>query len=75
MGTANIIGKDKGVLIATSVGVLPLVMALDFAACPGCIQRGCRQCEYASSCPVLAAWIVYESHPAPLLLDEAFTNP
>jgi hypothetical protein len=55
MGTSKIIGKDKGVLMATSFGVLPMVMGLDFAACPGCIQRGYKQCEYASFCPVLAA--------------------
>jgi hypothetical protein len=54
-GTANIIGKDKGVVMATSFGVLPMVMALDFAACPGCIQRGYKRCQYASFCPVLAA--------------------
>ena len=55
MGTAKIIGKDKGVVMATSFGILPMVMGLDFAACPGCIQRGYKQCGYASFCPVLAA--------------------
>jgi hypothetical protein len=54
-GTANIIGKDKGVVMATNFAVVPMVMALDFAACPGCTQRGYKRCQYASFCPVLAA--------------------
>jgi len=54
-GTARLIRKDKGVVMATSFGVLPMVMGLDFAACPGCIQRGHKQCEYALFCPVLDA--------------------
>ena len=54
-GTANIIGKDKGVVMATYFGVVPMVMALDFAACPGCIQRGYMHCQSAPFCPVLAA--------------------
>ena len=39
VGIANIIGKDKGVVIATNFGVVPMVMALDFAACSVCIQQ------------------------------------
>jgi hypothetical protein len=55
MGTAKIIGKNNGVLMATSFGILPMVVGLDFSACPGCIQRGSQPCEYSSFCPVLAA--------------------
>ena len=54
-GTANIIGKHKGVVMGTNFAIVPMVMALDFAACPGCIQRGYKRCQYASFCPVLAA--------------------
>jgi hypothetical protein len=54
-GTANMIGNDKGVVMATNFTIVPMVMALDFAACPGCIQRGYKRCQYASFCPVLAA--------------------
>jgi hypothetical protein len=54
-GTAKIIGKNKGVAMATSFGVLPMVMGLDFSACAGCIQRGCKHHENASFCPLLAA--------------------
>jgi hypothetical protein len=31
IGTAKIIGKNKGVVMATSLSVLPLVIGLDFA--------------------------------------------
>jgi hypothetical protein len=55
MGTAKIIGKNKGVVISTSFGVLPMVTGLQFSACPGCAQREAKQCEFASFCPVLAA--------------------
>jgi hypothetical protein len=55
MGTAKIIGKEKGVVMATSFGVLPMVFGLDFSACRGCIQRGYKKCGYAPFCPVLAA--------------------
>jgi hypothetical protein len=55
MGTAKIIGKNKGVVMATSFGILPMVTGLDFSACSGCTQRKCKQCEYASFCPVMAA--------------------
>ena len=54
-GTANIIGKNKGVVMATHFGVVPMVVALDFAACPGCIQRGYKDCQDSPFCPVLAA--------------------
>jgi hypothetical protein len=55
MGTAKVIGKNKGVIMATSFGVLPMVMGLDFSACAGCIRRGFKPCGYASFCPLLAA--------------------
>jgi hypothetical protein len=54
-GTANVLGKDKGVVIATNFATVPMVMALDFAACAGCIQRGYKHCQNALFCPVLAA--------------------
>ena len=54
-GTARIIGKNKGVVMATSFGVLPMVMGLEFSACTGCIRRENKQCGDASFCPELAA--------------------
>ena len=55
MGTAKVLGENKGVLMSTSFGVLPMVTGLDFSACSGCARRGAKQCQYASFCPVLAA--------------------
>jgi hypothetical protein len=54
-GTANLISKNKGVVMAMHFGVVPMVVALDFAACPGCIQRGYKRCQDRAFCPVLAA--------------------
>jgi hypothetical protein len=55
MGAAKIIGKNKGVVMATSFGVLPMVMGLEFSACTGCIQRENKRCAHGSFCPELAA--------------------
>jgi hypothetical protein len=55
MGTARIIGKNKGVVMATSFAVLPMVAGLEFSACAGCNQSGNKQCAYASFCPELGA--------------------
>jgi hypothetical protein len=54
-GTARIIGKNKGVVMATSFAVLPMVIGLEFSACAGCVRPGNKQCGYASFCPELAA--------------------
>jgi hypothetical protein len=55
MGTARIIGENKGIVMATSFAVLPMVTGLEFSACTGCIQRENKQCAQASFCPELAA--------------------
>jgi len=54
MGTARIIGENKGVVLATGFAVLPMVMGLEFSACTGCLQRGNKPCGQASFCPELA---------------------
>jgi hypothetical protein len=54
MGTARIIGENKGVVMGASFSVLPMVMGLEFSACTGCPQRENKQCAHASFCPELA---------------------